>query len=251
MLAHPARMRTGIMNTACVKMMVAVRACDTHRFRADNKLQYCAENAADGDEDMFADSDDEAPAARPAAAAPAAAAAALPAAAAMHSSSHVQPDAPVLAAHPEPASAAAAPAAATTVAAADAQVAGHDAAAAHGNAVHETAASEAVDYATWPISELKRLLTEAGVDVSSYSEKQGLVDKAKEIEQSREVHSVPAGFVLDPGSGYFHNAEQDLYFDAPSGYYYRGGKWLYMQNGELAEMPAQGAAENGSAAAHV
>ena len=197
---------------------------------------------------MFADSDDEAPAARPAATAPAPAAAALPAAAAMHSSSHVQPDAPVLAAHPEPASAAAAPPAAATAAAADAQE--HDAAAAHGNAAHETAASEAVDYATWPISELKRLLTEAGVDVSSYNEKQGLVHKAKELEQSREVHSVPAGFVLDPGSGYFHNAEQDLYFDAPSGYYYRGGKWLYMQNSELAEVPAQDAAENGSTVAH-
>ena len=100
------------------------------------------------------------------------------------------------------------------------------------------AAADAVDYATWPVSELKRLLTEAGCDISVCIDKDGLVEKARALDAKRASHAVPAGFVLDPASGYFMNTDTGWYFHQESHMYYKDGKWFRAdgQTGQLAEV---------------
>lgn len=88
-----------------------------------------------------------------------------------------------------------------------------------------------VDFASWPISELKRFLTERNVDCSSVVEKHDLVQKATEAQQSRiqpVSYQAPEGFVYHPSSGYFYNAEHGLYYDGPSRCFYdpRTQKWF-------------------------
>jgi hypothetical protein len=110
--------------------------------------------------------------------------------------------------------------------------------------VRESLAAEAsgdVDYTSWPVSELKRMLQEAGVDVAGMTEKEGLVEAAKAVEKARGVHEVPVGFVMDPNSGYFFNFESGWYFHAESGSFYKDGKWYGKDEitGELWELHKQ------------
>ena len=99
---------------------------------------------------------------------------------------------------------------------------------------------EAVDYGAWPLSELKRLLTEAGVDFVGCVDKDGLAEKARALDAERAARAVPAGFVLDPASGYFVNADTAWYYHADSGMFFRDGKWFAANttSGELLEVPA-------------
>ena len=84
-------------------------------------------------------------------------------------------------------------------------------------------------------------MKEAGIDAAQFSEKQHLIDQAQELEKQAmaTMQAVPAGFVYDPQSGYYHNAESGLYFDPQSTFYYKDGKWLYMANGSLVEYAAE------------
>jgi CD2 antigen cytoplasmic tail-binding protein 2 len=95
-----------------------------------------------------------------------------------------------------------------------------------------------VDYAAWPVSELKRMLHEAAVDVTGIVDKKGLVEAAEAVDMVQKVHEVPVGFVMDPSSGYFFNSESGLYFHAESGSFYKDGKWYSKDwaTGELHEL---------------
>lgn len=50
----------------------------------------------------------------------------------------------------------------------------------------------------------------------------------QELDRSRTSTATPVGFVLDPVSGYYFNAETGWYFHAQSGCYYRNGRWYQM-----------------------
>jgi hypothetical protein len=86
--------------------------------------------------------------------------------------------------------------------------------------------AQVADYASWPISELQRLLTEAKIDFTGVLDKEGLVERAQALDREHKEHRLPAGFALDPESGYFHNTESGWYFHVESGFYYREGKWF-------------------------
>lgn len=60
------------------------------------------------------------------------------------------------------------------------------------------------------------------------TEKGDLVEKMKELDRQRAPTATPVGFVLDPGSGYYFNAETGWYFHATSGCYYRSGRWYQL-----------------------
>ena len=89
-------------------------------------------------------------------------------------------------------------------------------------------AEAAVDYAAWPVSELKRVLSEAGVAIGGIVDKAGLVEAAAAADRARArvAAEIPAGFAMDPASGYFHDADTGWYFHAETGCYYRDGKWF-------------------------
>ena len=81
--------------------------------------------------------------------------------------------------------------------------------------------------------------------MSGMTEKSALVEKAQELDDARVTHEVPAGFALDPNSGYFCNIETGMYFDAQSGCYYKDGKWLRRDAAGFVEIPVH-AGENGA-----
>ncbi|KAL3136915.1 hypothetical protein ABBQ32_006522 [Trebouxia sp. C0010 RCD-2024] len=87
-----------------------------------------------------------------------------------------------------------------------------------------------VDYHSWPIKELRRFLTERGMDCAGIVEKRELADKVKEAAAQGpqgQGAAVPAGYAYDPSSGYHYNADTQMYFDSKTGAYYSGAdsKW--------------------------
>ncbi|GIL61778.1 hypothetical protein Vafri_16164 [Volvox africanus] len=104
---------------------------------------------------------------------------------------------------------------------------------------------DTVDYAHWPIKELKRLLQERGVDPSGFVEKGDLVSKVKEVVDgvgpagggaggsgsgNQSAFVAPLGYVFDPTSGYFFSEESGMYYDTNTGGYCQAasGKWFYL-----------------------
>lgn len=75
------------------------------------------------------------------------------------------------------------------------------------------------DYASWPISKLKRFLEERGENLHGVTEKGELVSRAK------RAAAIPHGFVFDSHSNYYFSHAKQLYYDAASGYYYNGSQW--------------------------
>ncbi|GLI71081.1 hypothetical protein VaNZ11_015992 [Volvox africanus] len=112
-------------------------------------------------------------------------------------------------------------------------------------AAAQSSEGDTVDYASWPIKELKRILQERGVDPSGFVEKGDLVSKIKEVVDgvgpagagaggigSGNVSAfvAPAGYVFDPSSGYFYSEESGMYYDINTGGYCQAasGQWFYL-----------------------
>ncbi|GLC52767.1 hypothetical protein PLESTB_000665900 [Pleodorina starrii] len=110
---------------------------------------------------------------------------------------------------------------------------------------------DAVDYGSWPIKELKRLLQERGVDSSGFVEKADLVAKVRQVVDAAPTAGAaapgagsaggggggsdgafvaPPGYVFDPSSGYFFSEDSGMYYDTSSGGYCQAatGKWFYL-----------------------
>jgi OCRE domain len=103
------------------------------------------------------------------------------------------------------------------------------------NATVPTAASTAVDYSSWPVAEMRRVLAEAGIALGGGAlEKGHLAEKLHELDRVREAAAgcVPPGFVLDAKSGYFCNAETGWYYHAESRCFYKGGTWYTAEQHE-------------------
>jgi hypothetical protein len=93
-----------------------------------------------------------------------------------------------------------------------------------------SAALPSTDFGSWPIKEIKRFLSENGVDLSDSLEKGDLMSKARVLEarlaqQASAGAAVPAGYLFDEGSGYWLHAETGMYFDSNSGSYFDGTSW--------------------------
>ena len=76
----------------------------------------------------------------------------------------------------------------------------------------------AVDYASWPIKELRRFLTERGEDSAGCTEKSELVAKVQKIadrgpEGADEAPVVPGGYMFDVGSSLYFSQESGMYYD--------------------------------------
>ena len=99
-----------------------------------------------------------------------------------------------------------------------------------------------VDFASWPISELKRFLTERKVDCRQVVEKSELLQKAKEVTRKRDHrpadYQAPEGFVFHAESGYFYSEERGLYYDGSTRCFYdpRTVKW-YDEHWNALEQP--------------
>ena len=82
-----------------------------------------------------------------------------------------------------------------------------------------------VDYASWPVKELRRFLTERGEDSSGCTEKSELVVKVQLLadrgpEGADELPQLPAGYMFDIDSGMYCNEGTGQYFDpSTQGYY--------------------------------
>ncbi|KAL0033088.1 hypothetical protein WJX79_002251 [Trebouxia sp. C0005] len=99
---------------------------------------------------------------------------------------------------------------------------------------HLSAAEAEVDYQSWPIKELRRFLTERGLDCAGIIEKRELAEKVKQAASQGpegQVSTVPVGYAFDPSSGYHYSADTQMYFDSNSGGYYSNSdsKW-YLYN---------------------
>ncbi|WIA19510.1 hypothetical protein OEZ85_004121 [Tetradesmus obliquus] len=86
-------------------------------------------------------------------------------------------------------------------------------------------AAAAVDYSSWPVKELRRFLSERGMDSSSIVEKQELVAMVAKAAESSAAVAPPPGYRFDPSSGFYHSSESGMYWDASSGGFYSEGKW--------------------------
>lgn len=163
----------------------------------------------DADEDMFGSDDEGKEAAKPQqqAAAPAAAAAAGP----VGAGAPPAPGGPPRAVAPQPASA---------------------------------PAADETDYSSWPVKELRRFLTERGVEAGNIVEKGELIAKVKEAAAQGPEGEAPAGYTFDHASGYFYSAESSMFWDPSSGGFYNGGKWYSWDAGkqEFVEWQQQPAA---------
>ncbi|PRW60637.1 CD2 antigen cytoplasmic tail-binding 2 [Chlorella sorokiniana] len=117
--------------------------------------------------------------------------------------------------------AAAAPAAAPAAAAPAAAAPPRAAAPARQQQADET------DYSSWPVKELRRFLTERGVDSAGIIEKDDLIAKVKEVAASGPEGEAPAGYTFDAATGYWHSPETGMYWDASSGGFYNPAdtKW--------------------------
>eukprot|EP00887_Chlorella_sp_A99_P003863 scaffold11.g3863.t1 len=89
-----------------------------------------------------------------------------------------------------------------------------------GGAATAAAAEDTTDYGSWPIKELRRFLTERGVDPSSIVEKGDLVARA------------PAGYAYDPSTGMWYSGDAGMYWDPKSGGFYSQGCWYAWDAGE-------------------
>eukprot|EP01024_Parvocaulis_polyphysoides_P025896 TRINITY_DN23549_c0_g1_i2.p4 TRINITY_DN23549_c0_g1~~TRINITY_DN23549_c0_g1_i2.p4 ORF type:complete len:138 (-),score=19.61 TRINITY_DN23549_c0_g1_i2:266-679(-) len=83
-----------------------------------------------------------------------------------------------------------------------------------------------VDYSSWPTKELMRVLEERGVGSEGAVEKEELVRQVKQIVQQDEMNA-PPGFIFDPNSQYFWNADLQMYYEPTSQYFCSGqnGNW--------------------------
>lgn len=95
-----------------------------------------------------------------------------------------------------------------------------------------SAPEEEVDYASWPIKELRRVLEERGEDASGIIDKSDLVARVREAvakgpEGEGEVAPVPQGYAFDPSSGYYYSSDANMYYDAASAGFYSSvtGRW--------------------------
>ena len=60
------------------------------------------------------------------------------------------------------------------------------------------------------------------------TEKADLVSKMKDLDRQRAAKMTPVGFILDPASGYYYNAETGWYYHSESQCYYQAGKWYQL-----------------------
>lgn len=113
------------------------------------------------------------------------------------------------------------------------------------------AAAAADDFASWPIKELKRYLTENGVDVSGMVEKGEMVARAREAAargplvngggaapSPANAASVPPGYDFhDPSTGYYWSSAAGMYFDPSTSGYYQPSmqKWFVFKDGTFVE----------------
>mmetsp|Transcript_9552 Transcript_9552/g.17995 ORF Transcript_9552/g.17995 Transcript_9552/m.17995 type:complete len:455 (-) Transcript_9552:299-1663(-) len=169
---------------------------DTKRvFERDAALYETApvEASAPPADDMFADSDDDAPPAAPPAPAPQAEQVSAPAvvpAVEVDESSRSVPDTQQLA-----------------------------------------PAEDTTDYASWPVGELRRFLTENGEDAEGIVEKDDMVSRviktAKRLRVETTWDPAAGGYNYHPPSGMYLNSESGLYFDPDTAGFYNkeDGKW--------------------------
>ncbi|KAG2483126.1 hypothetical protein HYH03_018016 [Edaphochlamys debaryana] len=227
--------------------------------------------AVDADDDMFGDEDDEGAGKAKGGAAAAVAAAAKPSTAVdadddMFGDDEEEGKPAAKKARTEPAAAAAkeaAPAAAVPAPgpAAAAKEANGAAGPGPGSAAAKEAGAGAVDYASWPIKELKRLLKERGIDSSSLVEKGDLVARVQQAMAEAPQRGggmgpggpggaggagsfdAPPGYRFDPGTSYFYNEDTGMYFDPATGAYGQAAtnKWFYLDpaTGSFVEWKAQ------------
>ncbi|KAL4436141.1 hypothetical protein ABPG77_005589 [Micractinium sp. CCAP 211/92] len=87
------------------------------------------------------------------------------------------------------------------------------------------AAADETDYSSWPVKELRRFLTERGVDAAGFVEKADLVAKVREVAAQGPEGEAPAGYVFDAATGYYLNSETGMYWDAATGGFCSGGTW--------------------------
>ncbi|KAL4422393.1 hypothetical protein ABPG75_008590 [Micractinium tetrahymenae] len=87
------------------------------------------------------------------------------------------------------------------------------------------AAADETDYSSWSVKELRRFLTERGVNAEGFVEKADLIGKVREVAAQGPEGEAPAGYTFDPATGYFLNAETGMYWDATTGGFCSGGKW--------------------------
>ncbi|PSC74352.1 CD2 antigen cytoplasmic tail-binding 2 [Micractinium conductrix] len=101
------------------------------------------------------------------------------------------------------------------------------------------------DYSSWPIKELRRFLSERGVDGAGIVEKAELIAKVKEVAARPAEGEAPAGYSFDPASGLFHSAESGMYWDASTGGFFNNGKW-YSWDADKKEFEEWAAGEGGA-----
>ena len=80
------------------------------------------------------------------------------------------------------------------------------------------------DFKDWPLKELRRFIEERGDDIRKYTDKDQLLERVVELANSGPAGAsdadaaaaaavLPAGYALDPGTGYYWNGVEQLYYD--------------------------------------
>lgn len=110
---------------------------------------------------------------------------------------------------------------------------------------------ENVDYASWPVKELRKFLIDRSQDATMLLEKSELVAAVEKLGsccnsaagtaavgsvKARQAVQVPVGFAYDPSSGYWCNNETGMYFDPGSGYYFHNEKWYRWDGQQYVEI---------------
>eukprot|EP01025_Chloroclados_australasicus_P030144 TRINITY_DN3022_c0_g1_i1.p1 TRINITY_DN3022_c0_g1~~TRINITY_DN3022_c0_g1_i1.p1 ORF type:complete len:331 (-),score=49.87 TRINITY_DN3022_c0_g1_i1:304-1245(-) len=78
-----------------------------------------------------------------------------------------------------------------------------------------------VDYHSWPIKELVRVLNEQGVKTTDILDKDQLVQMVQDTIRKNNMDA-PPGFVYDPSSQYFWNAQAEMFYEPVSAYFFSG-----------------------------
>ncbi|KAI7844013.1 hypothetical protein COHA_002550 [Chlorella ohadii] len=94
--------------------------------------------------------------------------------------------------------------------------------------------ADETDYSSWPVKELRRFLTERGVDSAGIIEKDDLIAKVKEVAAAGPEGEAPAGYSFDAATGYWRSADTGMYWDASSGGFYNpvDSKWYSWDDGK-------------------